>query len=990
MKQIKKRNGQIVDFNIDKIENAMRKAFLAMNTPVTEERLKEMTQRVVAEVEMAFPEATPSVEHVQDRVEMILMQGGYLAVAKHYIVYRYEHTKIREEKKQEIAEKIQEEGGLHITNSNGALEFYNEEAVRKTLSKFVEAGSAIDVNAILSQLRYELYEGIKVEDIQRALIMVVRSMIERDPAYSRLAARLHLDRLYRQVFGRVVSPEQFNEAHAEVFERNMKRAVEKGDLDERMAEFDFKKLGIAMKPERDHLFEYMGLEIMSSRYCMEDHDTKTPLETPQMLWMRTAMGLAIAEKPQDRERVALEFYDVLSNFYYTPGGRTLFQAGAKKAQLSNCFLNVVPDSLDGIFKSFSDNSQYLKWSGGTGTAWSKVRATGSYIKGTGVGSQGIVPFLKIANDVNIAINRSGKRRGAGCVYLESWHLDVEDFLELRKNTGDERRRTHDINTANWIPDLFMKRVRDGGMWTLFSPGDTPDLPEIYGAAFEKRYEEYEKMVDEGKIELYKRLPAQDLWKKMIGMLFETGHPWITWKDPSNVRSPQDHVGVVHNSNLCTEITLNTNDEETAVCTIGSLNFAKFVVNGQFDRELVGKVTRTAMRMLDNVIDLNFYPTKDAERGNLRHRPVGLGVRGYHDALYELGINFDTEQAVEFASDSMEIVSYYAILSSSELAKERGTYQTYKGSKWDRNIFPQDTIQLLAKERGEDITLEYAGKLDWAPVRAHVKQYGMRNSNTMAIAPTASTANLVGCIPCVEPIYKNIYVKSNKEGEFVVVNKYLVEDLKKRGLWSSGMLNRIKYADGSIQDIQEIPLDLRDKYKEVFEIDGRWLVKAAAERGKWIDQSQSLNIFYAGTSGRELSDIYFYAWKMGLKTTYYLRTLGASGVEKATVSTAEFGSTHTRKTTAATNAVAAEVVEVAAQVAVGSGINSVAMDAMAASEVAVAPVRAQAGVASPVTVEMPLPVEAPSVPSGFSEAEWRAKLARVAAGEESGICESCQG
>ncbi len=955
MRQIKKRNGQVVDFAEEKITSAMRNAFRAMNVPVSEDKLSAMSRGVIDELWTSFPEMTPSVEHVQDRVELALMKEGYLEVAKHYIVYRYEHTKIREEKKQEMLEKI-EESGLKITTGDGKLEAYSENAMRKTLDKFIEEGSAVDVDAILAQLKYELYEGINVADIQRALIMVVRAMIERDPAYSKLASKLLLNRMYGEVFGKDFDVKNPAEAQAKVFARNIKAAVEKGDLDARMAEFDLDKMGRSLIIKNDELFEYMGLEIMSSRYCMEDPVTKKQLETPQMLWMRTAMGLSLNEKKEDRERVALEFYEVLSNFYYTPGGRTIFQAGATKAQLSNCFLNVVPDSLDGIFKSFSDNAQYLKWSGGTGTSWTKVRATGAFVKGTGVGSQGIVPFLKIANDVNIAINRSGKRRGAGCVYLESWHLDVEDFLELRKNTGDERRRTHDINTANWIPDLFMKRVRDGGDWTLFSPSDTPDLPEIYGAAFEKRYEEYEAMADRGEIKLWKRMPASDLWKKMIGMLFETGHPWITWKDPSNVRSPQDHVGVVHNSNLCTEITLNTNDEETAVCTIGSLNFAKFVVNGAFDHALVERVTRTSIRMLDNVIDLNFYPTPDAERGNMRHRPVGLGVRGYHDALYALGINFDTEAAVEFASDSMEIVAYYTILASSELAKERGTYQTYKGSKWDRGIFPQDTIALLAKERGEEINLEYGEKLDWTRVRESVAKYGMRNSNTMAIAPTASTANLVGCIPCVEPIYKNIYVKSNKEGEFVVVNKYLIEDLKKLNLWNMGMLNRIKYADGSVQDIQEIPLHLREKYKEVFEIDGRWLVKAAAERGKWIDQSQSLNIFYNGTSGRDLSDIYFLAWKMGLKTTYYLRTLGMSGVEKATVSTSEFGSTHTRK---------------------DGGIFSATMASI------------ETPTAETVVAEVVAEVPTLAIPSGFSPEEWKAKMARVAAGEEAGVCESCE-
>jgi ribonucleoside-diphosphate reductase alpha chain len=961
MKQVRKRNGEVVDFESAKITDAMRKAFAHAEVGVEQDALDALTARVVEDIEAKFGEdQVPSVEHVQDLVELALMEAGHLKTAKFYIVYRYEHAKVREERKLETLEKLEEEGIL-IKTASGRDQRFSEVKLRQTLEKL--AGeidpAAIDVDTILSQLKYELYEGMTTAEVGKALIMVVRSMIERDPAYSRLAARLLLNRLYAEVFGPEFDNKNPLESLERVFEGNMRRLVAEGNLDERMAEFDFAKLARAMKLENDQLFEYMGLEIMISRYCMEDPKAKKTLEIPQMLWMRVAMGLAIAEKPEDREAAALEFYDALSNFYYTPGGRTLFQAGAKKAQLSNCFLNTVPDSLDGIFKSISDNAQYLKWSGGTGTDWTPVRATGAFIKGTGVPSQGIVPFLKIANDVNLAINRSGKRRGAGCVYLETWHHDIEDFLELRKNTGDERRRTHDINTANWIPDLFMKRVRDNGQWTLFSPSEVPDLHDLYGAAFEKRYMEYEAMADAGGIELWKRIPAADLWRKMIGMLFETGHPWITWKDPSNVRSPQDHAGVVHNSNLCTEITLNTNEEETAVCTIGSLNFAKFVTadeNGQmrFDHELVARYTRTAIRMLDNVIDLNFYPTPDAERGNTRHRPVGLGVRGYHDALYMLGIQFDSPEALNFADESMEVVAYYAILGSSELAKDRGTYSSYKGSKWDRGIFPQDTVDLLEKERGEEVKVKRDGKLDWTPVREHVRAYGMRNSNTMAIAPTASTANLVGCIPCVEPIYKNIYVKSNKEGEFVVVNKYLVEDLKKAGLWSAGMLNRIKYADGSIQNIDEIPFTLKEKYKEVFEIDGKWLVEAAARRGKWIDQSQSLNIFYNGTSGKDLSDIYFKAWEMGLKTTYYLRTLGASQVEKSTVSTADYGSTHTRGGSPLAAVVAATSVE-------------------------------EVAVAAPIAEEVPQL----GVPSGFSPDEWKAKMARVAAGEEAGVCESCE-
>ncbi len=985
MKQVKKRNGTIVEFETAKITEAMRKSFEWMHVQVAPEKLEEMTQTVLADLAQRFGDQTPSVENVQDVVEFTLMREGHFAVARHYIVYRYEHTKIREEKKQEIIEKV-EEKRLMIKTAAGREEAFDEARVKANLIKGVKGyEDVVDIDGIMSQLKYELYEGMTTDEVKRALIAVVRSMIERDPAYSRVAATLHLHRLYGEVFGSY-KEETLVEEHVRVFVRNMRQLVEEGNLDPRMAEYDLEKMARMMQIENDQLFEYMGLEIMSSRYCMEDPKTKKPLETPQMLWMRIAMGLALNEKKEERERVVAEFYDVLSNFYYTPGGRTLFQAGALKAQLSNCFLNTVGDDLSAIFKAVADNAQYLKWSGGTGTDWTPVRATGSLIKGTGVGSQGIVPFLKIANDVNLAINRSGKRRGAGCVYLESWHLDVEDFLELRKNTGDERRRTHDINTANWIPDLFMKRVRDGGEWTLFSPSDVPDLHDLYGAAFEKRYAEYESMVDTGVIELYKRIPAADLWKKMLAMLFETGHPWITWKDPSNIRSPQDHVGVVHNSNLCTEITLNTSADETAVCNLGSLNFAKFVTPDahgtlRFDHALVQSVTRTAMRMLDNVIDLNYYPTEDAKRSNMRHRPVGLGVRGYHDALYLLGINFDTPEAVAFADESMEVVAYYTILASSELARERGTYETYKGSKWHRDIFPQDTLELLEKERGEKINVKRGGALDWTPVREHVKQYGMRNSNTMAIAPTASTANLVGCVPCVEPIYKNIYVKSNKEGEYVVLNKYLVEDLKKLGLWSPAMLNRIKYADGSVQGIAEIPFTLREKYKEVFEIDARWLIEAAARRGKWIDQSQSLNIFYNGTSGRELSEAYFLAWEMGLKTTYYLRTLGASQVEKSTVAASEYGSTHTRGAAALAGAIVSNVV-------VGEPVlaHQAPLSAQSHTETIVAAIENPQMGATTVVMET---TQEMGMPAGFSDAEWKAKLARVAAGLESGICESCE-
>ncbi len=939
----------------------MRKAFLSMNVAISESQLSDMTGLVVQDIGRSFPEATPSVEHVQDRVELALMRAGFHEVAKHYIVYRYEHTKIREVERQEVLEKIEEEG-LHITTRSGALEKYSEEPIRKVLAKCIaeEHASVIDVDAIMAQLKYELYEGIATKDLMKALIMVVRSMIERDHAYSKLAARILLRQIYEEVLGKDVSDKELAAAHAAAFRPLLSRGVDIGRIDERLLSFNVEALAEKMDLSRDLHFDYLGLQTLYDRYFVRDDSTKKVIETPQMFWMRVAMGTAVLEKEEVREAQTEEFYRIMSDFYYTPSTPTLFHAGTPKPQLSSCYLNTVPDDLNAIFKSYADNAQLSKWSGGIGTDWTSLRATGAFIKGTGVESQGVIPFLKIANDVTVAINRSGRRRGAACVYLEVWHYDFLDFAELRKNTGDERRRTHDMDTASWIPDLFMKRVREGGDWTLFSPDETPELHEIYGAAFDKRYMEYEAMAERGEIKLFKKIPAGDVWKKIISMLFETGHPWITWKDPSNVRSPQDHVGVVHNSNLCTEITLNTSANETAVCNLGSLNFAKFVTPDasgklRFDHELTASVVRTSMRMLDNVIDINYYPTEDAKRSNMRHRPVGLGLRGLHDALYLLDINFDSEAAVEFSDQSMEVVAYYAILASSELAKERGTYETYKGSKWDRDIFPQDTLNLLEKERGEAIPTPRGGKLDWSPVRAHVRQYGMRNSNTMAIAPTATTANIVGCIPTTEPIYKNLYVKSNQAGDFVIINKYLVEELKKHNLWNVGILNRIKYADGSVQDIEEIPATVRAKYKEVFEIDSKWLIDAAARRSKWIDQSQSLNIFYAGSSGKDLSDIYFYAWKLGLKTTYYLRTLGASQVEKSTVSTAEYGSTHTR----------------------GAKIMSAAMASIETPEASTA-------------VDEVAPKVALPIPSGFTAEEWNAKLARVAAGEESGTCESCEG
>jgi len=723
-------------------------------------------------------------------------------------------------------------------------------------------------------------------------MMVVRSFIEQDPAYSKVAARLLLAKVYKEAIGEdVVDFTKLEEQHKNAFEKNLKLGVEAGKVDKKLLDFDVKMLAEKMDTKRDELLKYLGVETLHDRYFIKLPGKKRILETPQMMWMRVAMGLAINEK--EKEKKALEFYEVFSTLRFVSSTPTLFHSGTPHSQLSSCYLNTVEDDLEHIFKVYGDNAQLSKWAGGVGTDWTNVRATGAYVKQADLESQGVIPFLKIANDVTVAINRSGRRRGATAVYLETWHMDIYDFLELRKNTGDERRRTHDMNTANWVPDLFMKRVKEDKEWTLFSPDETPELHHIYGKAFEKKYEEYEKLAEEGKIKLTKKVKARDLWKKMLAMLFETGHPWVTFKDPSNIRSPQDHVGVVHNSNLCTEITLNTSAEETAVCNLGSVNLAMHMKDGKLDVELIEDTVRTGMRMLDNVIDINFYPVKEAKNSNMKHRPVGLGVMGFQDALYMMGVNFDSDECVKFADESMEAIAYYAILSSSELAKEKGTYESYKGSKWDRGLLPQDTIALLEDERGEKIDVPKTEAMDWKKVRDHIREHGMRNSNCMAIAPTATISNICGAIPAIEPIYKNIYVKSNISGDFTIVNEYLIEELKKLNMWDYEMLGKLKYQDGSIQNITEIPKEIREKYKETFEVNPKWLIKAAAYRGKWIDQSQSVNIFFKGSSGKDLSDVYFYAWEMGLKTTYYLRTLAISQVEKSTVNTAEYGSTHIR-------------------------------------------------------------------------------------------------
>lgn len=890
--QIKKRSGDVVPFDPNKIYIAITKAHKAIVGNDDEILITEVTKAVIASLDAQFVDRYPSVEEVQNVVEKELMAKGLFNVAKDYIIYRYEHTKEREGKKLATLEKLVTEG-ISVTKRNGSKEQFSTEKIRKTINYWIkDYENDIDVDGIIKQVGMEIHEDITTDDLERVIIMVLRSFIEQDPAYSYVAARALISRLHKQVIGQ--DEIDFDNLEAQLkaqLRKSIEGSVAIGALNPKMLLYDMEKLAENINIERDNYLTYLGAQTLNSRYLTTDPVTGRVYETPQLFWMRVSMGLALNE--ENKEEAAIQFYNIISTLHFVPSTPTLLNSGTLRSQLSSCYLTTIEDTLAHIFKSMGDNAQLSKWSGGVGNDWSNLRATGALIKAIGVESQGVIPFLKIANDTTVAINRSGKRRGATCAYLETWHYDIEDFLELRKNTGDERRRTHDMNTANWVPDLFIKRVKSDSQWTLFSPEETPDLHHLYGKDFEKRYEQYEQAADEGKLRLFKRLPAKDLWKKMLTMLFETGHPWITFKDPSNIRSPQDHVGVVHSSNLCTEITLNTSAEENAVCNLGSVNLGRHITSGQLDLARLQYTVTTAMRMLDNVIDLNFYPTKEAENSNMKHRPVGLGIMGFHDALYQLGINFDSEAMVEFADRSMEAVSYYAIWASSQLAKERGAYSSFRGSKWDRGILPVDTLDLQERERGVEVPVPRTGILDWSTVRQSIAEHGMRNSNCMAIAPTATISNIAGSIPSIEPIYKNIYVKSNQGGDFVVVNEYLIRELKSRGLWNPQMLSLIKYHDGNLSNIADLPQDIKDKFKEVFQVDPRWLIRAAAYRGKWIDQSQSLNIFYAGKSGKEINDIYMHAWDMGLKTTYYLRTMAASQVEKSTVSVAEHGNTHLR-------------------------------------------------------------------------------------------------
>ncbi len=898
---IVKRTGEVVEFDPLRIRNAIHKAVVACQSEMATEILDQLVNDITEELSVRFSEFYPNVENVQDIVEKHLVKGGNYEIAKAYILYRASRQKEREEERKKTIQKSLL-GKLTVKKRDGRTVMFDINKVKDTIARASYGYESVVVPELVSQeFIKNIFDGITSDEIEKSLILATTAFVERDPAYGQVAARLFMQKICKEVIGRSTKAQTKEEAYREAFRAGIKKGVEEGLFDPMLLQFDLNVLAKGLKLERDELFDYMGIHTLYERYFAK-RDNKR-IELPQGFWMRVAMGLAAGEK--EKELRAIEFYEVLSSFRFMSSTPTLFHSGTPHPQLSSCYLTTVEDDLGHIFKCLSDNAMLSKWSGGLGNDWTNIRATGSWIKSTNVESQGVIPFLKIANDVTAAINRSGKRRGATCAYLEVWHLDYEDFLDLRKNTGDERRRTHDMNTASWIPDLFMKRVIADENWTMFSSEEVPELHHTYGRKFEKKYLEYEEKSRNGKMKKHKVISAKKLWRKMLSMLFETGHPWITFKDPCNIRSPQDHVGVIHSSNLCTEITLNTSKDETAVCNLGSINLAKHIKDGKLDEELLSNTVHIAIRMLDNVIDINYYPTVEAKNSNMRHRPIGLGIMGVQDALFMLDLTFDSENAIIFSDTTMEFVSYYAILASCELAKEKGAYESFKGSKWDRGILPLDTVDLLEQERGMKIEVNRDARLDWNFVRNQIRQYGMRNSNTMAIAPTATISTIVNCYPCIEPMYKNIYVKSNMSGEFTVVNKYLVDDLKKAGLWNHEMLELMKYYDGDLELIPSVPRALKDKYKSSFEIDPFVFLKHSAVRAKWIDQSQSHNVFLKGVSGKTLSDVYLSAWRMGLKTTYYLRTLAASQIEKSTLDASKYGFTQKREYTSVETAPVSE-------------------------------------------------------------------------------------
>ncbi|WP_439135568.1 ribonucleoside-diphosphate reductase subunit alpha [Pseudomaricurvus sp.] len=886
-----KRNGTVVAYDESKISVAMTKAFLAVEggTAAASSRVHETVASLTSQISATFKRRMPSggtihIEDIQDQVELILMRSGEQKIARDYVLYREEHARMRASN--QVVTPDAEYPSLNVVMPDGQLLPLDIARVRTIVQEACAGLTGVEPKAILDEAMRNLYDGVSLVDVNTSLVITARTLVEKEPNYSYATARLLLDKLRTEALnfmGLALTATQtdMETLYAQALPAYIQKGVELQLLAPNLLDYDMVKLGAALDASGDLQFSYLGLQTLYDRYFIHSEEG-VRFELPQIFFMRVAMGLAYEE--DNREERAIEFYKLLSSFDYMSSTPTLFNAGTLRPQLSSCYLTTVPDDLHGIYGAMQDNAMLSKWAGGLGNDWTPVRSLGAYIKGTNGKSQGVVPFLKVANDTAVAVNQGGKRKGAVCAYLETWHLDIEEFLELRKNTGDDRRRTHDMNTANWVPDLFMKRVFDDKEWTLFSPNDVPELHDLYGQAFQDKYEEYERKAANGEVRIFKTVKAVDLWRKMLGMLFETGHPWVTFKDACNLRSPQQHVGVVHSSNLCTEITLNTTaGDEIAVCNLGSVNLAQHIVDGQLDMTKLETTVRTAVRMLDNVIDINYYSVEAARTSNMRHRPVGLGLMGFQDALYKMGYAYSSEDAVEFADRSMEAISFFAIDASSELAKERGAYSSFEGSLWSKGTLPIDSIELLAQNRGEQyINVDRSQTLAWDTLREKVKTQGMRNSNVMAIAPTATIANITGVSQSIEPTYQNLYVKSNLSGEFTVVNPYLVRDLKERGLWDSVMVNDLKYYEGSVQKIDRIPADLKARYSTAFEVEPRWIVEAASRRQKWIDQAQSLNLYIAGANGKKLDITYRMAWFHGLKTTYYLRALSATTTEKSTI------------------------------------------------------------------------------------------------------------
>jgi ribonucleoside-diphosphate reductase alpha chain len=884
-----KRNGSVVSYDASKISVAITKAFLAVEggNAAASSRIHESVSQLATQISQIFSRRMPSggtvhIEDIQDQVELALMRSGEHKIARSYVIYRADRTRARELK---IEKDLVQRPAILVIHEDGTEGPLDTARLQTVITEACEGLEGVSANEIYESTLKNLYPGVKMSNVRESLVMTARTMVEKDPNYSFVTARLLMDTLRAEALSflgitNAATQSEMHYRYGTALKAYIEKGVELELLSPHLLEFDLTVLGEALQADRDMQFTYLGLQTLYDRYFIHSKDVR--FELPQVFYMRVAMGLASNE--ENKEERAIEFYNLISSFDYMVSTPQLFNSGTLRPQLSSCFLTTVPDDLHGIYSAIKDNAMLSKWAGGLGNDWTPVRALGAHIKGTNGRSQGVVPFLKVVNDTAVAVNQGGKRKGAVCSYLETWHLDIEEFLELRKNTGDDRRRAHDMNTANWIPDLFMKRVFNDEPWTLFSPNNVPDLHDKHGKDFETAYVEYERLAAEGKIEVYKTLKASDLWRKMISMLFETGHPWMTFKDACNIRSPQQHIGSIHSSNLCTEITLNTSQEEIAVCNLGSINLVNHTDENGLDQEKLKKTIKTAVRMLDNVIDINYYSVPQAKTSNMKHRPVGMGIMGFQDALYKQRIPYASDKAVEFADLSMEIVSYHAINASMDLAEERGRYESYEGSLWDQGILPIDSLAMLQEERGaEYVDVNFEQRLDWSGVRDRMKTTGMRNSNVLAIAPTATIANITGVSQSIEPTYQNLYVKSNLSGEFTVINPYLVRDLKELDLWDAVMVNDLKYYEGSVQKIDRVPQHIKEIYATAFEVEPRWIVDAASRRQKWIDQAQSLNLYVAGASGKKLDITYRMAWLRGLKTTYYLRALAATTTEKSTIS-----------------------------------------------------------------------------------------------------------